>query len=48
MHLGFDFLAILVHFGYQVGMENGAKIEPKKHRKNDAKKKGTKMGNKSQ
>ena len=39
MHLGIDFLAILVDFGYQVGVKNQAKIDQKWHRKNDAKNK---------
>ena len=30
-------------FGKQVGIENRAKIDSRRHRKNDAKKKGTKM-----
>ena len=34
-------------FWKQVGRENGAKIDPKRHRKNDEKKKGTKMAKKS-
>ena len=42
------FFLILVVFGRQVGIENGAKIDPKRHRKNDEKKKGTKMAKKSQ
>ena len=46
-HLGIDFYLILVVFGRQVGIENGAKIDPKRHRKNDEKKKGTKMAKKS-
>ena len=38
---------ILVGFGSQVGRKNGAKIDPKRHRKNDAKKKGIEIGKKS-
>ena len=34
-HLGIDFGAILVDFGRQVGVENRAKIDPKRHRKSD-------------
>ena len=34
-HLGIDFHWILVDFWKQVGKENGAKIDPKRHRKND-------------
>ena len=45
--LGIDFLPMLVDSGSQVGGENGAKIDPKRHRKNDAKKKASKMGEKS-
>ena len=46
-HLGIDFSWILMDFGSQVGKQNGAKIDPKRQRKNDAKKKGTKMTNKT-
>ena len=42
VHLGIDFRPILVDSGSQVGRENGVKINPKRHRNNDAKKKGTK------
>ena len=42
-HLGIDFWTILVHFGRQVGVENRQKIDPKRHRKSDEKKKVTKM-----
>ena len=35
-------------FGRQVGRQNGANIDPKRHRKSDEKKKGTKMAKKSQ
>ena len=34
---------ILMDFGKQVGIENRAKIDSRRHRKSDAKKKGTKM-----
>ena len=47
-HPGFHFFSILVIFGVQVGRENGARIDPKRHRKNEAKKKGTKMAKMSQ
>ena len=47
-HLGIDFSSILVDFGSQVGVENGAKIDPKRHRKSDEKKKVTKMAKKAQ
>ena len=47
MHLGIDFLAILVDFGYQVGVKNRSKIDQKWHRKNDWKKKGSKMADKT-
>ena len=42
-HLGIDFLLILVDFGRQVGIENRAKINSRRHRKSDEKKEGTKM-----
>ena len=35
--LGIDFEWILVGYGGQVGKENGAKSDPKRHRKNDGK-----------
>ena len=47
-HLGIDFGTILVDFVRQVGVENRAKIDPKRHRKSDEKKKGTKMAKKAQ
>ena len=47
-HLSIDFSSILVDFGRQVGTENRAKIDPKRHRKNDEKKKGAKIAKKSQ
>ena len=34
---------ILVDFWRQVGRENGAKIDPRRHRKSDEKMEGTKM-----
>ena len=34
-----------MYFGSHVGIENELKIYQKRHRKNDAKKKGTKMAN---
>ena len=34
-HLGIDFLSIFLDFGLQVGRENGAKIDPKRHPKSD-------------
>ena len=37
----------MLGFRCQVGKENGAKIDPKRHQKNDAKKKSTKMAKKS-
>ena len=46
-HLGIDFRPILVDFGMQVGVENRAKIDPKRHRKSDENKKVTKMAKKS-
>ena len=46
-HLGIVFSWILMDFGSQVGRQNEAKIDPKRHRKNDAKKIGTKMANKT-
>ena len=47
-HLGIDFRTILVDFGKQVGFENRTKIDPKRHRKSDEKKKVPKMAKKSQ
>ena len=47
-HLGIDFSSILVDFGSQVGRQNRAKIDQKWHRKNDGKKKGSKIAKKSQ
>ena len=46
-HLGIDFGAILLDFGRQVGVENQAKIDPKRHRKSEEKKKVTKMAKKT-
>ena len=39
-HLGTHFSLILVGLGGQVGRQNGAKIDAKRHRKNDGKKRG--------
>ena len=47
MHLGIDFGAMLVDFWSQVGRQKPPKVHPKRHRKNDAKKKGTKMAQKT-
>ena len=41
--LGIDLSWILVDFWKQVGRENGTKIGPKRHRKNDGKMEGTKI-----
>ena len=46
-HLGIDFLSILVDFCTQVGKENGAKIDPRRHRKSGEKMEGIKMAKKS-
>ena len=46
-HLGIDFKWILVDFWRQVGRENGAKIDPRRHRKSDGKMEGTKMARRS-
>ena len=46
--LGIEFSSIFMDFGTQVGMQNRSKIDQKWHRKNDEKKKGNKMGKKSQ
>ena len=35
MHLGIDFLMLLVDFWYHVKVESRAKIDQKRHRKND-------------
>ena len=45
-HLGIDLLWILVDFRRQVGRENGAKIDPRRHRKSDGKMEGIKMAKK--
>ena len=37
------FSGLLVDFWRQVGKENGAKIDPRRHRKSDGKMEGTKM-----
>ena len=42
-HLGIDFLSILMDSGRQVGVQNRAKIDPRRHGKSDEKKKVTKM-----
>ena len=47
-HLGIDFLWILVDFWKQVGRENGAKIDPKRHRKREGKVDSIKMAKNSQ
>ena len=47
-HLGSGFSWILTVFGHQVGKQNGAKIHSKRRRKNNRKKKGTRMHKKSQ
>ena len=39
--LGIDFASILVDFGGQVGSKNRSKIDPKRYRKNDGKKKAS-------
>ena len=46
-HPGIDFGSILVDLGRQVGVENRPKIDPKRHRKSDEKKKGHQDGKKS-
>ena len=45
-HLGTHFSLILVGLGGQVGKQNGAKIDAKRHRINDVKKKGTMIAKK--
>ena len=47
-HLGIDFLWILVDFWKQVGEENGAKIDPRRHRKSDGKVDSVKIAKKLQ
>ena len=47
VHLGIDFWCILIDFGSQVGVENRPKIDAKRCRKSDEKKKGNKMTKKS-
>ena len=47
-HLGIDFLWILVDFWRQVGEENGAKIDPRRHRKSDGKVDSVKIAKKLQ
>ena len=46
-HLGIDFSSILVDFGSQVGRQNRAKIDAKRHRKNDGKVDSVEMAKKS-
>ena len=45
-HLGIDFSSILVDSGSEVGRQNRAKIDAKRYRKNDGKKKGTMIAKK--
>ena len=47
MLLDIDLSTTLMYLGSQVGMENQLNIDPIRHRKNDAKKQGTKMANKT-
>ena len=47
-HLGIDFLWILVDLWRQVGEENGAKIDPRRHRKSDGKVDSVKIAKKLQ
>ena len=47
-HLGIDFLWFLVDFWRQVGQENGAKIDPRRHRKSDGKVDSVKIAKKLQ
>ena len=47
-HLGIDFLWFLVDFWREVGEENGAKIDPRRHRKSDGKVDSVKIAKKSQ
>ena len=46
-HLGIDFSSILVDLGTPVGAENRPKINPRRHRKSDEKKRVAKMAKKS-
>ena len=48
MHLDIACSSILTDFGNQVGRKNRAKIDQKWHRKNDGKKKGSKIAKKAQ
>ena len=48
MHLGIDFLAILVDFGCQVGVKNRPKIDQKWHRKTMRKRRATRVPKKLQ
>ena len=45
--LGFNFCSDLVDLGIQVGWQNGAKIDPKRHRNQNENRKGTMMAKKS-
>ena len=47
IHLGIDFLTILVDFWNQVGRQDRPNIDPKTHRKNNENKKASKMAKKS-
>ena len=47
VHLGIDFWWILVDLGTQVGVENRPRIDVKRYRKSDEKKKGNKMTKKT-
>ena len=47
-HLGMDFSWILMDFGSQVGRQNGAKIDSKRHRKTMQKTAETRLPKKSQ
>lgn len=45
--LGTDFESIFMDFGSQIGAQNRQNVGPRMHRKNDEKKKTSKMANKS-
>ena len=45
-HLGKNCSMILLGFGGQVGRQNGAQMDSKRHCKNDGKKKGTRIAKK--
>ena len=47
-HLGIDFCGMLVDVWRQAGKENGAKIDPRRHRKREGKVDSIKMAKKSQ